>query len=79
MGQITFNGPLQKDLEAVALMKQLVRKEGEPVSRLGRKIQSLQLHHVSAEDHVDGLSPDERAEHRAELPDPPAGSGACSS
>ena len=56
LGQITFNGPLQKELEAVALMKQLVRKEGEPVSRLGRKIQSLQLHHVSAEDHVDGLS-----------------------
>ena len=56
LGQITFNGPLQKELEAVAMMKQLVRKEGEPVSRLGRKIQSLQLHHVSAEDHVDGLS-----------------------
>src|SRR3954469_11586264 len=56
LGQITFNSPLQKELEAVALMKQLVRKEGEPVSRLGHKIQSLQLHHVSAEDHVDGLS-----------------------
>src|SRR3954466_10453423 len=56
LGQITFNGPLQKELEAGALMKQPVRKEGEPVSRLGRKIQSLQLHHVSAEDHVDGLS-----------------------
>jgi hypothetical protein len=37
-------------------MSKLVRKEGEPVSRLGRKIQSLQLHHLSAEDHVDGLS-----------------------
>jgi NTE family protein len=37
-------------------MKNLMRKEGEPISRLGRKIQSLQLHHVSAEDHVDGLS-----------------------
>src|SRR4051794_24944601 len=56
LGQIMFNGPRQKELEAVALMKQLVRNEGEPVSRLGRKIQSLQLHHVSAEDHVDGLS-----------------------
>src|SRR4051794_687536 len=32
LGQITFNGPLQKELEAVAMMKQLVRKEGEPVS-----------------------------------------------
>ena len=56
LGQITFNGPLHKDLEAIALMKNLMRKEGEPISRLGRKIQSLQLHHVSAEDHVDGLS-----------------------
>jgi NTE family protein len=56
LGQITFNSPLQKELEAIELMKKLVRKEGEPVSRLGRKIQSLELHHVSAEDHVDGLS-----------------------
>src|SRR3954467_14717338 len=32
LGQITFNGLLQKELEAVAMMKQLVRKEGEPVS-----------------------------------------------
>ena len=38
------------------MMKKLVRKEGEPTSRLGRKIDSLQLHHLSAEEHVDGLS-----------------------
>jgi NTE family protein len=56
LGQITFNAPLQKELEAIALMKNLVRKEGQPTSRLGRKIDSLQLHHLSAEDHVDGLS-----------------------
>jgi NTE family protein len=56
LGQITFNAPLQKELEAIALMKNLVRKEGQPTSRLGRKIYSLQLHHLSAEDHVDGLS-----------------------
>jgi len=56
LGQITFNSPLQKELEAIALMRKLVRNEGEPVSRLGRKIQSLQLHHLCAEDHVDGLS-----------------------
>ena len=37
-------------------MKTLLRKKGEPVSRLGRKIDSLQLHRLSAEDHVDGLS-----------------------
>src|SRR5215204_1458827 len=56
LGQITFNSPIQKELEAIGLMKTLVRKEGEPVSLLGRKVDSLQLHHLSAEDHVDGLS-----------------------
>jgi len=56
LGQITFNAPLQKELEAIGLMKQLVRKEGQPTSRLGRKIDSLQLHHLSAENYVDGLS-----------------------
>jgi NTE family protein len=56
LGQITFNNPLQKELEAIGLMKTLLRKEGEPISRLGRKIDSLQLHHLSAENYVDGLS-----------------------
>jgi NTE family protein len=56
LGQITFNAPLQKELEAIGLMKKLVRKEGAPTSRLGRKIDSLQLHHLFAEDHVHGLS-----------------------
>jgi NTE family protein len=56
LGQITFNSPLQKELEAIELMKKLVRKEGQPSSRLGRKIDSLQLHRLSAEHHVDGLS-----------------------
>src|SRR5215204_1562008 len=56
LGQITFNGPLQKELEAIGMMKNLLRKEGQPTSRLGRKVDSLQLHHLSAEDHVDGLS-----------------------
>jgi NTE family protein len=54
LGQITFNGPLQKELEAIGMMKNLL-KEGQPTSRLGRKIQSLRLHHLSAEEHVDGL------------------------
>jgi len=56
LGQITFNAPLQKELEAIGMMKKLLRKEGLPSSRLGRKVDSLQLHHLSAEDHVDGLS-----------------------
>src|SRR3954469_11543161 len=56
LGQITFNGPLQKELEAIGLMKNLLRKEGQSTSRLGHKIDRLQLHHLSAEEHVDGLS-----------------------
>jgi len=56
LGQITFNAPLRKELEAIGLMRTLLRKEGEPVSLLGRKVDSLQLHRLSAEDHVDGLS-----------------------
>src|SRR5829696_738287 len=55
LGQITFNAPLQKELEAIGMMK-LLRKEGQPTSRLGRKVDSLQLHHPSAENYVDGLS-----------------------
>src|SRR3954466_13221223 len=42
LGQITFNAPLQKELEAIGMMKKLVSKQGEPTSRLGRKIDSLQ-------------------------------------
>ena len=56
LGQITFNAPLQKELEAIGMMKKLLHKQGEPTSRLGRKVDSLQLHHLSAEEHVDGLS-----------------------
>jgi NTE family protein len=56
LGQITFNAPLHKELEAIGMMKKLVSREGQPASQLGRKIDSLQLHHLSAEDHVDGLS-----------------------
>src|SRR3954469_20342492 len=56
LGQITFNAPLQKELEAIGMMKKLLHKQGEPTSRLGRKIDSLQLHHLSAEEYVDGLS-----------------------
>ena len=37
-------------------MKKLARKEGKPVALWGRKIDRLQLHHLSAESYVDGLS-----------------------
>jgi NTE family protein len=55
--QIAFSSSLQKDLEALATMTKLSQAEGEPSnSRLGRKLQRLQLHRIAAEDHVDGLS-----------------------
>jgi NTE family protein len=57
LDQITFSSSLQKDLEALAMMTKLSQAEGEPSnSRLGRKLQRLQLHRIAAEDHVDGLS-----------------------
>jgi NTE family protein len=57
LNQITFSNSLQKDLEALSMMTQLSQAEGETSnSRLGRKLQRLQLHRIAAEDHVDGLS-----------------------
>ncbi len=57
LNQITFSNSLQKDLEALEMMRQLNRAEGETSnSRLGRKLQQLQLHRIAAEDHVDVLS-----------------------
>jgi NTE family protein len=57
LNQITFSTSLQKDLEALSMMTQLSQAEGETSnSRLGRKLQRLQLHQITAEDHVDGLS-----------------------
>src|SRR5215204_7743057 len=57
LNQISFSSSLQKDLEALAIMTELSQAESEPsTSRLGRKLQRLQLHRIAAEDHVDGLS-----------------------
>src|SRR5215210_4024553 len=57
LNQITFSSSLQKDLEALAMMTKLSQAESEPSnSRLGRKLQRLQLHRIAAEDHGDGLS-----------------------
>lgn len=56
LNQITFNHSLQRDLEMLAHMKGLCLKSGGVQSRLGRKLPQLQLHQVSAETHVEGLS-----------------------
>ncbi|HEX8663413.1 MAG TPA: patatin-like phospholipase family protein [Beijerinckiaceae bacterium] len=52
--QITFNGPLLRDLEALAAMTKLSGAEGEG-SPLSRKLKRLRLHHVTAEKEIPGL------------------------
>jgi len=52
-----FSSSLHKDLEALEVMTELSRAEDDTShSRLGRKLQDLRLHRISAEDHVPGLS-----------------------
>jgi NTE family protein len=55
VGRLTFNSPLRHDLATVELMQNLIREEGPPTSRLGRNLDDLRLHTISAEGHVDGL------------------------
>jgi NTE family protein len=56
LNQITFNSSLQRDLEALAIMAQLCREGDMQHSRLGRKLQRLNLHRLVAEEHIEGLS-----------------------
>jgi NTE family protein len=55
LDQITFSSSLQKDLEALSLMSDLCRADGAAQTGLGRKLRELRLHHLSAEQHVEGL------------------------
>jgi NTE family protein len=57
IGQIAFSSSLHKDLDALSTMTKLSRAEGgNSKSPFGRKLQRLHLHHLAAEDHVEGLS-----------------------
>ena len=57
ISQMLFSSSLHKDLEALSVMTELSRAEDDTShSRLGRKLQDLRLHRISAEDHVEGLS-----------------------
>jgi NTE family protein len=56
LGQITFNGSLQKDIEALSTMMELCRQADVQTTALGRKLRRLKLHHISADTFVDGLS-----------------------
>ncbi|MGO8916483.1 MAG: patatin-like phospholipase family protein [Stellaceae bacterium] len=55
MNQITFNGPLQREIEALADLTEACGRERYFRSRLCRKLQRLRLHRIAAEDVVEGL------------------------
>jgi NTE family protein len=55
MDQITFNSPLQHELEALAAMKKLSASD-PPATRLSKKLHGLTVHHVAAEKEVPSLA-----------------------
>lgn len=58
LNQITFNTPLQGELEALATMVKLCREESDGdggTSALSQRLQRLRLRRIAAEDHVAGL------------------------
>lgn len=56
LNQIAFNGPLQKEVEALNDLTELCRKQGIFGSRFSRKMQRMRVHRLSAEDSIDGLA-----------------------
>jgi NTE family protein len=55
LNQIMFNGPLQRELEALADLVAVCGRERYIRSRLCRKLHRLRLHRVAAEDAIKGL------------------------
>jgi NTE family protein len=55
MEQITFNGPLLRDMDALAAMRKLSEAD-VGASHLSRKLQKLHLHHIAAETEYPLLS-----------------------
>ncbi len=55
VSQIAFNSPLQKEVEALADLRELCKKGRIFRSRLCSKLQRLRLHRIAAEDGVEGL------------------------
>ncbi|HXZ00705.1 MAG TPA: patatin-like phospholipase family protein [Stellaceae bacterium] len=55
VNQITFNGPLQREIEALADLCAVCGRERYFRSRLCRKLRRLRLHRIAAEDVVEGL------------------------
>jgi NTE family protein len=55
VAQVTFNGPLRRDVEALNDLCALCREAKIFRSRLCRKLNRLRLHHLVAEHAVTGL------------------------
>jgi NTE family protein len=55
VNQISFNNPLQIELEALTDLTRLYRREPFLLSRPARKLRRLRLHKIAAEDAVAGL------------------------
>jgi NTE family protein len=55
VNQITFNGPLQREIEALVDFATAFGRERYSRSRLSRKFQRLRLHRIAAEDVIEGL------------------------
>lgn len=55
VNQISFNNPLQTEMEALADLVALCRREPLLLSRRDRRLRHLKLHRIAAEDAVDGL------------------------
>jgi NTE family protein len=55
VNQITFNGPLQREIEALADLAAVCGRERYFRSRLCRKLRRLRLHRIAAEDVIEGL------------------------
>ncbi len=55
VSQIAFNSPLQKEVEALADLRELCKKGRIFRSRLCHKLQRLRLHRIAAQDGVEGL------------------------
>ncbi|QEX24354.1 alpha/beta hydrolase [Hypericibacter adhaerens] len=55
VNQISFNNPLQTEMEALADLVALYRREPLLLSRRDRRLRHLKLHRIAAEDAVDGL------------------------
>lgn len=55
VNQITFNGPLQREIEALADLAAVCGRERYFRSRLCRKLRRLRLHRIAAEEVIEGL------------------------